>query len=195
MKLRYLSINQLYEITGKDRRTIKKRLESLNPHSTDNRGEKYDAHAALELVYQPESTQGIDKKLQLEELRNQQQRNEKLELEIGEMRGRLVPIEDVAKAVEKEYTFVRTRFRTIPSKLAKPISMVTDPNQVQIRLQEAVDECLTELTADSKYEEDQRNLESARSETEEVSSDHETAAEIEPSSVGGLTQILEPGSE
>jgi hypothetical protein len=42
-----VSINQLYEWTGKDRRTIKRRLEALKP---DGEG-KFDSKSALEAIY------------------------------------------------------------------------------------------------------------------------------------------------
>ncbi len=195
MKLHALSINQLSELTGKDRRTIKKYLEALAPAKTDNRADYYNSRDALALLYAPDMTQGLDRKLQIEELRNQEHRNEKLKLEIDEMKGRLVPIEDVAKAVEKEYTFVRSKFRSIPTKLAKPISMILDPNEARIRLQEAVDECLTELTADTKYEQERLQFESAGSATEEESSDPNTTASVESGSVGGSVSVSEPGIE
>jgi phage terminase Nu1 subunit (DNA packaging protein) len=169
MNLRFLSINQLSELTGKDRRTIKDRLTDVPAHSEDKRGSYYDTHIALERIFEPKKTVGgMERQLLTEELRLEKARADKMELEVQEMHGRLVPVEDVVKAVEREYTFVRSQFRALPSKLAKPLSMITDPNQVYTRLTEAVDECLSELTADQKFEDVHQAVRSASEETSET---------------------------
>ncbi len=188
MILRYLSINQLSELTGKDRRTIKDRLVDLAPHSEDKRGCYYDTHEALPRLFEHSKTAGgLERKLLQEKLKFDQARTEKIEIEVGEMKRRLVPIEDIGEAVEKEYTSVRTRLRAIPSKLAKPLSMVTDPNQVQIQLQDAVDECLTELNVDAKYEQERLKTEIGSS----ADSSSSSFSETESGTVGGSIPVPE----
>lgn len=166
MSQRYLSINQLNELTGIDRRTIKKRLTELPIHAQDGRATLYDAHKALPMLYAGDtagaSPANITNQLREEELKLERAKREKLEIEIGRLRGELVPIDEVARTVEKEFNFVRSQVRAMPSKLAKPLSMISDPHDVFERISQVVDECLTELTADKTYEEHARGLESAR---------------------------------
>ena len=175
--LRYLSINQLAEITGKDRRTIKKKLAKLN-YQRDGRGYYYDAHEALPLLFS-ESAKDIDKKLQAEQLRYESARAEKLELEVKKLRGEVVPIEEVAKTVEREYAFVRAHIRAIPSKLAKPLSMTTDPHEIYAQIESVVNECLTELTSDKVYAERSSQLFSSDNAGEEVDGVSEESIETD----------------
>lgn len=190
MSLRYLSISQLSEITGKDRRTVSKRLAAITPQSEAGRAILYDAPAAIEAIFLSDSVEGMDKKLLRVELAVEEERLQKLKIENGRSLAELVPVEQVAKAVEKEYSFVRAQVRSIPSKMAKPLSMVTDPNQVYTRLQEAVDECLTELTMDKKYADADRQLNSARDAVGKESKDSTgSIATPESGRVGGSVQI------
>lgn len=196
MSLRYLSISQLSEVTGKDRRTVSKRLSGIEPHSLKGNAQLYDSARAVELICAAESVAGMDKQLLKAELGVEVARQAKMEIEVGKLRGELVPLGDVAKAVEKEYSFVRAQFRSIPSKLAKPLSMISDPNEVHLRLHEAVDECLAELTADVKYDELNRKFESARSAADPVPEiDHDPGAEVDASGMGRQPEISESGIE
>jgi hypothetical protein len=184
-----MTINQLMELTGKSFRTVKKRLEPLNPVREDGRAAFYDTKAALELLYPT-----VASELARENLLLERARREKVEIEVGQMRGVLVPIKEVVKNVEREYSFVRSQLRALPSKLAKPLSMTIDPNEVHTRLSEAVDECLTELTADAKYEHDCNQIESARNSVAEVpEADLGTESTIKSSGMGRSVPVSEPG--
>lgn len=195
MSLRYLTMNQMSEITGIDRRTVKKRVAHLKVHKGAGKGHYYDAHEALPALYHGEGGGNIDQKLQAEQLKYDAARAELKQLEVAKLRGQVVPVEDVAKVVEKEYSFVRQQIRALPSKLAMPLALVSDPNQIHEMLQHSVDECLTELTADVKYEQQRIDTELALSvgdETdEEPSDDAEAASEAESSGVVGHTPISE----
>lgn len=195
MKLRFLSINQLSELTGKDRRTIKDRLTGLSPHSEDKRGQYFDTHQALERIFEHKKTEGgIQRKLLQEELRIESARAEKIELEVKAMKGELVPIEDVIKSVEREYTFVRSQLRALPSKLAKPLSMTNDPNEVYTRLTEAVDECLTELTSDEKFKTVQQTIQASKEMNLETEADDtRTASNQQPEGDISTAATVEPG--
>lgn len=152
MSLRYLSISQLSEVTGKDRRTVTKRLALVAPHTTEGRAILYDAAEAIETIFVSDSVEGMDKKLLKAELGLEIARQAKAEIEVGKLRGELIPIGEVVRCVEKEYSFVRAQIRSLPSKLAKPLSMIADPVEVHSRLLEAVNECLAELVADVLFE-------------------------------------------
>lgn len=168
MSLRYLSISQLSEITGKDRRTISKRLAGMQPHSVNGRAQLYDAVEALEQLFISDKIEGMDKKLLRVELALEEEKLQKLKIENGRALGELVPVDSVCKEVEKEYAFVRSQLRSLPSKLAKPLSMVTDPNEAYALLTDSVDECLRELTADAAYAEKSQSLAQATENKEEI---------------------------
>jgi hypothetical protein len=141
-----VTMNQLVEWTGKTFRTVKKRLDGLQPVRENGDIKYFDSKQALECLYPVTTTELAKENLLLERARR-----EKAEIEVRELQGKLVPISDLAKTLDKEFAIVRAHFRALPSKLAKPLSMVTDPHEVQARLAEAVDECLSDLTADAKY--------------------------------------------
>jgi hypothetical protein len=196
MSLRYLSISQLSEITGKDRRTVSKRLAALVPQTTKGNAQLYSAPEAIETIFVSDSVEGMDKKLIRVQLAIEEEKLQKIKIENGVSLKELVPVEDVAKAVEKEYSIVRSQIRALPSKMAKPLSMVTEPNEIYSRLQEAVDEVLLELTADAQYESAKQKLEFLRHQAEtKPSPDTEAIAAPEPGAVGGPVPLPEPGVE
>lgn len=161
MNLRYLSINQLSEVTGKDRRTIKKRLAGIAPHSEDGRAQYFDAHVVIDLLFALDSSQGIDKKLQQEELRIESARREKLEIEVKRLRGEMLPIDVVAKELEMACTYVRAQLFSLPNKLSMPLAIISDPAVVNEKIHNALSECLTELNTDHVYIKRLAEIESA----------------------------------
>ena len=150
MSLRYMSINQMAEITGVDRRTIKSRLAELDPVKKDGRAFLYDAHKALALALGMGGTSEsqTDKLLKEANLRRESAAADKLEIENAKTRGELVAIEDVARTVGKEYTYVRASILSMPAKLAKPIAMEDDPSVCMSMIKKEVDEILNHLQAD-----------------------------------------------
>lgn len=188
MSLRYLSISQLSEVTGKDRRTISKRLASIQPHSDEGRAYKYDAAVALDLIFASDSVQGMDKQLLKAQLGLELGKQAKIEIEVAKLRGELIPLGEIVKAVEKEYANVRAQLRAIPSKLAKILSMVTDPNEVYLRLTESIDETLTELTADKEFADKQKLME-AKTDAEIIpTAPEQPATPDEPNDKSGVIE-------
>lgn len=184
-----LNINQLMDLTGKSFRTIKKLLGPLEPVREDGKASYWDSREALKLLYPTHTSE-----LQQETLLLERARREKLDIEVGQMRGKLIPLEDIKKVVEREYGFVRAQVRQIPSKLAKPMSMISDPMEAFNRLSETVEETLTELTADKQYADlaDQLRAVDGRvsvSETDGTEAD----SEAESGGVGGSVQVPESG--
>src|SRR5215470_10055909 len=109
-----ISINWLSRHTGKDRRTIKKRLDKL---PSDLQG-KFDSVAALEAIYYGPSPDGNGFISQSEAVRRLTIAKEKqivLDMEIK--RGARIPIEDVA--LTEKYIFAHIRGIIIASKLSQ----------------------------------------------------------------------------
>jgi phage terminase Nu1 subunit (DNA packaging protein) len=151
MANQYVSINQLSILTGRDRATITKKLAVLEVRQV-GRAKMYDAQKALPVIYglADEDPSQIKERILKEELRERTARADKLETEVAKTRGQLVAIEDVTKEVAKQFTRVRAAILSLPSRLAKPISMETDPNVVKDLLDSAVIETLEHLSAEDE---------------------------------------------
>lgn len=72
-----------------------------------------------------------------------------LKLEYEERIGKLVPIQDVASAVESEYSRVRARLLGIASKLAPDVALTDDEGKCRALIEAAIVDALKELTADT----------------------------------------------
>jgi hypothetical protein len=176
MKLRYLSINQLSELTGKDRRTIKKRLADVAVHETTATSIIYDTHLALPVLFGLTDTENAEARLQEEKIKFEAARAERTEIEVAKIKGELVSIEEVAKTVELEYTYVRAHLVSIPSKAAKTLSLIDDPALVKARLEEYINEALVELSADNEMIENVQRAsnEALKESTSDVEAETET---------------------
>lgn len=150
MNLRYLNMSQLSEVTGVDRRTVKSRLEGVEPYRKNGQAVEYDAREVIPLVIGVEKAddKNIYKQLQKEQIRTERAKAEKIELEVAKTKGELVSIEDVCRTVGKEYTYVRSSILSLPVKLAKSISLENDPAVCRSMLKQEVDEILKHLQAD-----------------------------------------------
>jgi phage terminase Nu1 subunit (DNA packaging protein) len=177
MSNRYLSKSQLSELTGFDRRTVRERLAdlqpSIRPEGANGKGHYYDTREALPLLYKAATSNDVSKQLNEESLRYERGRADRIEIEVAKLRGELVGIEEVAKTVEKQYTFVRSQLRSIPSKLAKPVTLAPDANVVHKLITDAIDECLTELTADINYSAQVAAIEAEANNIEQIQTEPE----------------------
>ena len=196
-KLRYLSINQLSKLTGKDRATITKRLENVKlADDTNGRAKIYDTQEVLPLIYAAENLKGAENKIQMLTIEQEKEKLLKLRMENQERAGKTIPIQEVVDTVSKEYTFVRMQLKAIPSKLAKRLSMENDPLKCNEMLTSEINETCNELIADKTYlkaleqfeeindEEDKTIKHVTKSPTPDPSADNETADENESGGMG-----------
>jgi phage terminase Nu1 subunit (DNA packaging protein) len=155
MSLRYLNISQLAEGFGFDRRTVTNKLADLEPHKIEGKAKLYELRIAAAILLGNESTSSVqmEKQLKEEQLRYEQARADKTVLEVEKLRGEVVHITEVAKAVGSEYARVRSRLLSIPSRCAMDLALESNPSLVKHRLDEDVAEALSELTADETYNE------------------------------------------
>jgi phage terminase Nu1 subunit (DNA packaging protein) len=169
VNLRYLSMSQLAEVAGIDRRTVKDRLAEVKPHTKEGKAIIFDAREALPILFgHDRSDVKMVDKIKEQELRFERVRADKLELELEVAKGLQVPTEEVAKAVEKEYTYVRSTLLGIPSRCITELAMETDPIKIKAILEDAINEALNHLQADHIY----ANNEPAEETTEETETDH-----------------------
>lgn len=192
-KSRLFSISQLSKITGKDRATISTRLQDMKPTKEDGRAKYYDSQEALQVIYAAESFKGMQKKIEMVEYEIQKEKLHKVRIENEMQMGKLVPIAEVAKTVEREYSFVKAQLKSIPAKLSLPISMETEPALVNKMMMDEINQVLSELTADENYkkhleemtrEENERNAKpntTSVSTTDQPSKDSDTTTKSESS--------------
>lgn len=147
-------MTQLSEVTGLDRRTVKHRLAEVKPFRLEGKAIIYDAQKVLPILlgFDDYRNQDTDKSLAEEQLRYEKARADKVELEVEKLRGEVVPIEDVVRTVNKEYTYVRTTILSLPAKRAKEFALEDDPSKIQALLQDDVNEVLAHLQADTNLD-------------------------------------------
>ena len=123
-----ISINKLAELTGIDRRTIKKRLEGLLPKKR-GRAYQYDSTQALPAIYSnaaraaqgPRTKDPNTAKLnyEAEKARLAKEKADAQELKNAETRRELVPVAEVAQAWGRIVTGIRNQFLALPNRLAQ----------------------------------------------------------------------------
>lgn len=160
MSLDFLSISDLAKLTKKDRRTVSSRLESLSPSKVQGKAVLYSSLEALTAIFRVDfeksgpvkiessSPEGAENSEKQAKARIANAKAEKIEMELDHLRGELVKTSDILSEVEKEYTRVRTAFRSLGPKNAKQLSVMDKAEDIAELLHNAVNEILTELSAD-----------------------------------------------
>ena len=80
------------------------------------------------------------------------EQTEKLRLENAKTTGELVPVSEVRGEWIKLLVAARSRFLALPKKLAYELSMISDPNKIELKLTEAVHEGLNALSQEDETE-------------------------------------------
>jgi len=151
MSNRMLSMSALAEMTGFDRRTVKARLVGIKVQRGPKGALIYDASVALPALYAQEDGDDLDLQIKQETLRIERANAEKREIEVAQLRRELVPIEDVAAVVEKEYAAVRAAMLALPSKCSQELVAMDDVLEIKRLLEDMTNEALSELSADQRY--------------------------------------------
>ena len=139
------SINHLADLTGRDRRTIKKRVETL---STDDQG-RYDSTQALPLLYG--SSKGeLDPSQERAKL--DQARRELAELEYRKRRGALIEEGTVFRGVESAATACREHLLTIPGRMADSFAAEGSARSIEATLNKEIRSALERITDVSRYD-------------------------------------------
>lgn len=147
-----MNIAELSQLTKIERRTVSTRLLAQNvPFETGPKNSKlYEVHLALPAIYQKENNDAESQaQQQNEKLLLLVAKRQKAELELDERRRKLIAVDQVLDVVEKEYTFIRSRFRALPSSLSKHLAIQTDPKAIFEILTNSINEVLAELQADA----------------------------------------------
>lgn len=154
-----LSLNQLCELTGKTFRTVKKKLEEMEPSEKDGRTLYYESKEALRLIYwepysgipkggadgSPEDPNLLDPVYQ--RARKERAQANKIEIEVQVLRSELIPSEVVEQTWSAMVAAFRARVLAIPSRAAASVLTRRTPADARDFLKKMIDECLNELAA------------------------------------------------
>jgi phage terminase Nu1 subunit (DNA packaging protein) len=169
------NLQQLAQLLQLDRRTIAEKLKMASvPFEAGTKNSKlYVLDDVLAVLYKDGSQNSnnqpmsdIDK----EKLKLTTAKREQAEHDLAVSRRDVIPIAEVVSVVSREYTFVRSQLRGLPSRLAKHVANQSDPAVVFKMLSEAVDEVLTELQSDAET----KLAEVPPTETQETTQDQTT---------------------
>ena len=158
MNIKKVTISKLHEMTGKDRRTIKKRLINLTPAEIKGRYTYYYISEALELIYsEPEESEDLD--LTLERAKLTREQRLKTSLERKQLEGNLLDVQAVVIAFQKTTTAVRSKLLAIPTKMAQELINIKTPVEIQEILKKQIYELLNELSSKQFSEQIGHNIE------------------------------------
>ena len=151
MSLAQLSISQLAEITGQDRKTIAKYLaqSGLEPQMGLKGAKNFAAAEALRIllaITNVGTTEDVAQKQAEAKLRSTVAEADKRELDLAIRRGEYLRAEEVISQVENEYSFIRANLSNIPNALARQLALEESPDAVNAALTKAIDDCLSRLT-------------------------------------------------
>ena len=143
------SISELSNLTGMDRRRIRKALVDLPSDKGKKGALLYESTDALPLLYiLPGDGDTYD--LTQERARLAHHQANKADLECEVLRANLIEVELVSDIIGGEYATVRAKLLAMPSKAA-PLMVGLDTNAIHGQLQELINEALEELSADDDY--------------------------------------------
>ena len=155
-----LSLNQLQQLTGRSYRTIKARLEKLEPSSRDGKTIFYSPREALPLLFEDvvrieDGGEDLDEdgkrlkpyeRLTLQRIRFEKARADKIELEVDQIKKNLLEAEKVELAWSEMIGSFRAKILGLPARSALQVSQMDDPAEIEALMRSIVSEALTELS-------------------------------------------------
>lgn len=132
------SLNQLGELTGVDRRTIKRRLESLKPE-VSGRAHLYPVQEALELIFSSPTDGALD--LNAERAALAKAQRHLAELKKAQLDGELLPAKEVQADADRAGRMVKDVFQSLPARIASML-VGLDDREIERLLRREVHECL-----------------------------------------------------
>ncbi len=141
-----VTCNQLTGWTGKAYRTIKGRLNDagLEPERSGNKL-LYDSAEALEAIFTTGTPDGDNLDLQQERAKLAKKQAEKAELQIAQMKGQLVDVDEVSEAWTKYISNCRAKLLSMPAKISAEV-VGADLAATQNIIKREVYAALTELS-------------------------------------------------
>lgn len=178
------NLSDLEKITGFERRKIANALDDAKLHYEPGKqnSKMFEPKRALAIIYAsagvlPKAAQDQTKAdLEMDEnLKLTTAKRKMAELSLQEKLRQVIPIEEISAGVSHEYNIVRTQFRNLPSRVAKQVAVLSDPEKVHEYVLKNVEEILAELSLDAELEKEKLEKQNLAPATGEQSSP-ETAA-------------------
>ena len=139
------SINELANMTGRDRRTVARRLESLPSKPGANRAKLYDTRAALQRIIAPTGADGEQLDPAQEKAALDRARRELVELDVQRRRRDLVEVEAVISAWSTQVQIAKSRMMALPARLAPDMVRATDQREAERHIRREINAVLEEL--------------------------------------------------
>ena len=140
------SLSELEQLTAVNYRTIRKRLNNVDPIKVDGRSHFYDSTIVLPLIYELDRLKNGDLDLNTEKAKLAAVQRQKIEIEIDEKQEKLVPADEVGKYWDKLVNNCRSKLLALPTRLAPQLVGIKDPNVIESNLRDVIYEALTELS-------------------------------------------------
>lgn len=165
------NIAQLAALLKLDRRTIAEKLNtaSIRFEQGPKNAKLYVLDEVLSELYKQGSSSTTNAPMtpiDAEKLKLTTAKREQAEHDLAVSRRDVIPINEVISVVSREYTFVRSLLRGLPSRLAKHVANQSDPETVFKMLSDAVDEVLSELQSDAADKLAETPIEETKAETQ-----------------------------
>jgi hypothetical protein len=160
-----VTLMQLVRLTGKESRTIHKRIDGIPPVRTDKKSKWYLAKEVLPIIYDVQLG-GVKLDINQENAKLSQIKQRKELLKLDEQERRLIPIELIERQQNQMLTAFRSKILSIPTKLAPRLASMTNPRSIE---DELIRECREALTELSNYEPNQEEMGITDEDDEEVS--------------------------
>ncbi len=141
-----ITMNQLHEFTGLDRRTIKKRLDGLNPIGRKGKADAYESAVALRRCYLPAGTKdgtGLD--YRAEKARLDKEKADNMALKNKQLRKELLPAGQVQKFWTDHVINARTKIAAIPDKATPRVADIRSKVKIKKILRQMIVEVLEDL--------------------------------------------------
>ncbi len=138
-----MNLADLEVLTGKTFKTLKKRLENLEPVKVTPKGNFYDARQALPLLYESKKEGELDLSTERAKLANAQ--TEKTIIETDKLKEKYILVEDAYRDFSTVILNARAKLLLLPKKMAFDLKGITDTQVIEDRLEEYIYNALTEL--------------------------------------------------
>jgi phage terminase Nu1 subunit (DNA packaging protein) len=137
MKVTY---NQLSELTGMTYRTIKKRIDGLDPVGvTRNNANQWESREALQMIY---GVAGADKDNKLdaqqEKAKLDKERRITQRLKNRQLEGELIHVDQIRDQWQRIVVAIRTQFMALPNRLSQMLETVSTPRERRQMIEDEV---------------------------------------------------------
>lgn len=139
----------LAELTGRERRTIKKRLEAISPIASKRKGQYYDIKEAMRCIcdaskeIRDESGELINPVLEKAKL--DRERRISMELDNEQKQRNLIPRDEIKEVLAKGFVAIKAKIMSVPTKAVHSLPENLTKRQLKDFLSNEMKNALREL--------------------------------------------------